>query len=331
MSHDYDFIEMEHATAVAAAAFAISSHVSEIPHEQNMWEFPESSLTKTRSKAYDKKSSFSQLGAASKRLSGSFKITDEQGNTVPTTSSIREEKKPEKTISFAPAPSMKKTPTFGEKSKRNDDKKPDILKPKKVPSFGEKSKRDDDKKPDILTSKRTPSFGGKDFISTDDIQPETPKAKILPLVDDPTTSSWPQPQPPPPPPPPQPPIRQTSTAARPSTRPSETEAKADAWEREELKKIKERYEKLLETIDSWEKRKKMKARRKLNKHEQSENTRKREKAWKKYQDKIKYIDEIAEGARAQSDERRKNETLKAKDKANIIRTTGKLPGACSCF
>lgn len=72
MSHDYDFIEMEHATAVAAAAFAISSHVSEIPHEQNMWEFPESSLTKTRSKAYDKKSSFSQLGAASKRLSGNF-------------------------------------------------------------------------------------------------------------------------------------------------------------------------------------------------------------------------------------------------------------------
>jgi len=157
---------------------------------------------------------------------------------VPTTSSIREEKKPEKTISFTPAPSMKKTPTFGEKTKRNDDKKPDILKPKKIPSFGEKSKRDDDKKPDILTSKRTPSFGGKDFIETDDIRPETPKPKILPLVDDPTTSSWPQP--PPPPPPPQPSIRQTSTPARPSTRPSETEAKADTWEREELKKIKER-------------------------------------------------------------------------------------------
>lgn len=230
MSHDYDFMEMEHATAVAAAAFAISSHVSEIPHEQKMWELPETSLAKTRSKAYDKKSSFSHIGAASKRLSGSFKITDEQGNKVPTTSSIREEKRPEKTTSFAPASSMTKTPTFGEKSKRNDDKNPDIL-----------------------TPKRTPSFGGKDFINTDDIQPETPKPKIVP-----TTSSWPQP--PPPPPPPQPPVR-------PSTRPGATEAKADTWEREELKKIKERYEKLLETIDSWEKRKKMKARRKLNKHE----------------------------------------------------------------
>ncbi|MCI30147.1 remorin-like, partial [Trifolium medium] len=68
---------------------------------------------------------------------------------------------------------------------------------------------------------------------------------------------------PPPPPAPQPPISKT----RPPSRPSTTETKADSWEREELIKIKERYEKLLETIDSWEKRKKMKARRKLNKHE----------------------------------------------------------------
>lgn len=70
MSHDYDLIEMEHATAVAAAAFAISSHVSEITHENKMSEFPETSLTKTRSKIHDKKSAISQLGAASKRLSG---------------------------------------------------------------------------------------------------------------------------------------------------------------------------------------------------------------------------------------------------------------------
>jgi hypothetical protein len=65
--------------------------------------------------------------------------------------------------------------------------------------------------------------------------------------------------------------------------------------------------------------------------QQSENEQKREKARKKYQDKMKYIDEIAVGARAQSDERRKNETLKAQKKAERIRTTGKLPGACSCF
>ncbi|GAU47532.1 hypothetical protein TSUD_94370 [Trifolium subterraneum] len=318
MSDDYDFIEMEHATAVAAAAFAISSRVLEISHEKKMSEFPETSLTKSRSKkVYDKNSSFSQLG--------SFKITEEQGNNLLTTSPIREEKIPKKTISFTPAPSMKKTPTFGEKSKRTGDKNPDIP-----------------------NQKKTPTFADEHFFDADDTQPETPpKPKILPLVDDPIVALRP---PPPPPPAPQPSISQTSiTSGRPPTGPSTTETKADSWEREELIKIKERYEKLLETIDSWEKRKKMKARRKLNKHEaiaqlvavefstsshfkcQSENERKREKARRKYQDKIKYIDEIAAGARAQSDERRKNETLKAKEKANTIRTTGKLPGACSCF
>jgi hypothetical protein len=65
--------------------------------------------------------------------------------------------------------------------------------------------------------------------------------------------------------------------------------------------------------------------------QQSENEKKRVKGRKKYQDKMKYIDEIAVGARAQSDERRKNETRKAEEKAETIRTTGKLPGACSCF
>lgn len=72
MSHDYDFIEMEHATAVAAAAFAISSHVSEITHEKKMSGFSETSLTKTRSNVFDRKSTLSQLGSASKRLSGIY-------------------------------------------------------------------------------------------------------------------------------------------------------------------------------------------------------------------------------------------------------------------
>ncbi|CAI8617602.1 unnamed protein product [Vicia faba] len=307
MSHDYDFIEMEHATAVAAAAFAISSHVSEITHEKNMSGFPETSLTKTRSNVFDRKSTLSQLGSTSKRLSGSFKIRDEQVNKVPTTSTLREEKKPEKTITLPPVPSMKKTPTSSEYSKRTSHIKPDMQ-----------------------TSKKTPTFGDNYFNNIDDSKPETSQPNILPQVDDPSMFLRP---PPPPllPPPPQPPVRQTSTTTRPSTRPGTTDTKADAWEREELNKIKERYERLLETIERWEKRKKMKARRKLNKHEQSENERKKQKAWKKYEEKIKYIDGIAAGARAQSDEKRKNETVKAKEKANIIRTTGKLPGACSCF
>lgn len=65
--------------------------------------------------------------------------------------------------------------------------------------------------------------------------------------------------------------------------------------------------------------------------QQSDNERKRAKAMRKYQDTMKYIDEIAGGARAQSHERLRNEELRAKEKANKIRTTGKLPGVCSCF
>jgi hypothetical protein len=136
---------------------------------------------------------------------------------LPTTSPIREEKMPKKTFSFTPAPSIKKTPTFGEKSKRTYDKKPDI--PKR---------------------NNTPSFADEHFFDADDTQHETPKQKILPQVDDPIMSSRPPP-PPPPPPAPEPPISQTSkTSLRPPTRQSTIETKADSWEREELKKIKDR-------------------------------------------------------------------------------------------
>lgn len=63
----------------------------------------------------------------------------------------------------------------------------------------------------------------------------------------------------------------------------------------------------------------------------SESERKRAKVLKNYQDKMNYISQIAGGARAQAEERRRSEVLKAKEKANIIRTTGKIPGPCSCF
>ncbi|XP_061368031.1 remorin-like [Gastrolobium bilobum] len=207
---------------------------------------------------------------------------------------------------------------------KTDDIKPETPKPKVPPSVH------DDDEPHIPAPKKTPPFGDKHLMNTDDIKPETPKPKVPPSVHE-SVSLTPRPPPPP--------ITETSTPARipvgtrgqiPST-PSIRETKADAWERNELEKIKERYEKLLETIESWEKRKKMKARRKLNKRELSESEGKRVKARKKYMNKINYIDEIAGGARAQADERRKNEVLKAREKANIIRTTGKLPGLCSCF
>ncbi|CAJ1939764.1 unnamed protein product [Sphenostylis stenocarpa] len=272
MSHDYDR-EMEHATAVAAAAFAIfSQEVSPIPQQKKM---RETTLNRGKSKVDDTNPPSSQFGSTSRHFSVDVK-------------------RPEKGLN--PASSMRRSSSFGEQLRSNTD----------------------GKKPEIQVPKRTRTFGDENLVNTGEVKPETPQPKIPPPV-------YHQPEPLRPPPPPPPPIRQTSA------RSGINETKAHAWEREEQEKIKERYEKLLETIDSWEKRKKVKAIRKLNKLQHSDSERKRAKALKKYQENMEYINQIAGGARAQAEERRRNEVLKAKEKANIIRTTGKVPGPCSCF
>lgn len=51
----------------------------------------------------------------------------------------------------------------------------------------------------------------------------------------------------------------------------------------------------------------------------------------KYNGEMKYIDQVAGGARAQAEERRRNEVIKAKEKANVIRKTGEVPTKCFCF
>ncbi|WJX62715.1 hypothetical protein P8452_47680 [Trifolium repens] len=253
-SHDYDFIEMVHAAAVAAAAFSIN--LQETSEQKS--ETPEASLARSKSKVDNTKSSKSILSSASKRLSGSFRSKDDQGDKV-SISSVTEEKKPEKAITAAP--SMKKTSTF--------------------------------------TGKKTDST--------------TPKA---------------------PPPPPPPPIRKTSKKPDPlrntTTGSSVEETNADEWERTELDKIKQRFEKLKEIIDSWEDKKRMKAKRKLIKQE-SELEQRRLKALVKFQNKMKYVNQVADGARAKVEENRKNEELQAKGKAGAIRTTGKLPRNYFCF
>lgn len=147
---------------------------------------------------------------------GSFKSTNDEGNKAPI-SSVTEEKKPEKAIT--PAPSLRKTSTLSEKLKNTDDKNAEIPAPKKALTFGDKNLMN----------------------TTDDIKPETP-----PPLHQPVSLR---------PPPPPPPTRQTSTTkpslVRPPTPPTGTrgqtltrpgtfETKADAWERNELLKIKER-------------------------------------------------------------------------------------------
>ncbi|KAK7307069.1 hypothetical protein VNO77_39804 [Canavalia gladiata] len=226
-SRDHDSIDMEHAVAVAATAFALN--LQDVPEQKG--ETAEASLTKTKSKVDGPKSTISLLGAASKRLSSSFKSKDDQSSKVPKFS-VTDQKKQEEAIT--PAPTR-------ETSIKHD--------PAKEP-----------------------------------------------------------------------------------TPPTDTERhkKADEWERTELENIRERYDKLREMIDSWESNKKTKARRKLNKEER-EREQRRMKSLENFHYKVKCIDQIAEGARTKAEESRRNEEIKAKEKADVIRTTGKLPRICFCF
>lgn len=64
---------------------------------------------------------------------------------------------------------------------------------------------------------------------------------------------------------------------------------------------------------------------------QSEIEKRRAKALQKFKNEMEYINQIAEGARAQAEERRKNEELKVKEKANTLRRTGEAPTTCCCF
>ncbi|KAK3442951.1 hypothetical protein EUGRSUZ_B03175 [Eucalyptus grandis] len=58
---------------------------------------------------------------------------------------------------------------------------------------------------------------------------------------------------------------------------------------------------------------------------------KRDNALKTFQTEMDSIEKFTAAARKQAEERQRNEELKAQEKANRIRTTGKLPTRCLCF
>ncbi|GAB2280209.1 hypothetical protein Dimus_014852 [Dionaea muscipula] len=108
------------------------------------------------------------------------------------------------------------------------------------------------------------------------------------------------------------------------------ESQIDVWERAEMAKIKQRFDRLSATIVEWEDEKKKKAERRLNRRE-TELERNRANAVRYYRDDMERINQIAQGARAQAMEKQRNEELKVKEKAQRFRTTGELPTRCSCF
>ncbi|XVE85777.1 hypothetical protein DITRI_Ditri17bG0118200 [Diplodiscus trichospermus] len=113
------------------------------------------------------------------------------------------------------------------------------------------------------------------------------------------------------------------------TRPETAQTKAVDWEKDEMAKIKERYVKLNSTILAWEEKKKKKAKNKLEKAE-SRLEQKRAQALTKFRNEMDYIIRVTDAAKAQAEARQRNDELKAKEKANIIRTTGEIPKTCFC-
>lgn len=66
--------------------------------------------------------------------------------------------------------------------------------------------------------------------------------------------------------------------------------------------------------------------------QQSELEQRRKRGLQKFREDTEYIEQITAGARAQAEKQRQSEEFKVKEKADVVRSTGKLPGkACLCF
>ncbi|CAA0840654.1 Remorin family protein [Striga hermonthica] len=109
-----------------------------------------------------------------------------------------------------------------------------------------------------------------------------------------------------------------------------SEAKAYAWEKGQIEKIRKRYEKMQSEIIAWENEKKLTEKHEMERKKEELEQRKSTNL-KHYYNKIARIDHIARGAKAQLEEKRKHEEFIVKEKARKIRSTGKTPFNCFCF
>lgn len=119
-------------------------------------------------------------------------------------------------------------------------------------------------------------------------------------------------------------------APTPAAKPGPEDSMADAWEKEEMATVRERYEKMMDTIEKWEIKKKTNAKHRIERRE-AEMDKRRMKTVHGYRSDITRIQEVAEAARAQAEKNRRNEEIKVQEKANKIRLTGKIPATCLCF
>ncbi|KAI4326603.1 hypothetical protein MLD38_031898 [Melastoma candidum] len=104
-----------------------------------------------------------------------------------------------------------------------------------------------------------------------------------------------------------------------SRRVAETEAKADAWEKAQMEKIRQRHEDMKSAILAWETQKKKEAKLLFDKQKINERI---------YQDKITKIEGIAHNASKQAEEKRRDKQSRVKEKAKRIRSR---KGRLMCF
>lgn len=290
MSWDYDAATTEYPTAVAAAAFAIQS-------------LEDSKIMDGKKKYYGPEKSLNktknrisenEVGSDPEPLKSAPKPTGESSNLSFMDSDIKVPITSDQKAPekrVQPKPSLKKKISFADDLTKNEP--------------GVQAAQD-------KTPKRVPSLIRPPTPATDKDKPELTVMKPVQ-----PQSKGPVPVP-------------VEARKYGTTRPGPADSQADAWEKEEMTSINERYEKTWVIIENWEASKKKKARRKLETTE-AELDRKRANAVKSYNSEIARIEEIAKGARAQAEKNRKNEEFKAKEKANKIRLTGKLPATCLCF
>ncbi|XP_031101367.1 remorin 4.1-like [Ipomoea triloba] len=119
------------------------------------------------------------------------------------------------------------------------------------------------------------------------------------------------------------------TAPDPTMPPVLVDPRADAWEHQELEKVKLRFEKLNNIIAEWEADKKNKAKQQYERIE-AELEEKRARALQHYKEEIARIESISGEAKAQEEDNMKREEQKVKEKANQLRYTGRLPEQ-TCF
>ncbi|CAM9001183.1 unnamed protein product [Rhodiola kirilowii] len=342
MSKDYDTDDVgDYSAAVAAAAYAISSLYDNITPLKKLPEFemPDVTSTKIRGKMDDASIGMREPKRRSKSLSASNIFEPD----VPESSSAKIDGRKEGTSTkmLEPARRSKSSSDDSSGSESSDEKvtsvrkffgnssgkappikkkisfADDLMNPKEAketeagittkPSWKKRASFTDDK-PSL---KKPPTFADNTLDSIEAQRPVT--AGLKPGKGFPIETAL---RPPP------------SLAQQTPTRVQGS--KADAWERAQMAKIKERYNTVRSTIDSWENKKREAAKRQKEKRER-ELEQKRARVLQHFRREMESIDAVAKGARAEAEKKKIREELSVKKKANRIRTTGKLPPTCFCF